>query len=114
MSILQQTNQNQPSISQRLALDSIQRAAGLAKNITSEWVAINNNIFAADNPEEVLQEIGVHAAELHELSGAIVQFLSTVLPGRRDDLLQLVQEKVQSYPQLVFDRDGRATIQNQI
>lgn len=110
MSILQQ-NQNQPTAAQRLASDSISRASNLANTIVREWVGINNNVFASENPDEVIQEIGINAKELNDLSLAIVQFLSTVLVGRRDDLLQIVLEKAQSYPQLIFKEDGSATIQ---
>lgn len=112
MSILGQQHNDPVSPALRATTQIKNRTARLAETIIREWEhafdALWNNPRAT--PEEVLAELSTDAAEAFELSGATVQFLATILPGRMDDEWARLQAKIAAKPVTTVHEDGTVTI----
>jgi hypothetical protein len=112
MSILGQHHSDPVSPALRATTQIKNRTARLAETIIREWEhafdALWNN--PAATPEQVLAELGTDAAEAFELSGATVQFMAAILPGRLDDEWARLQAKIATKPATTAHEDGTVTI----
>ena len=97
--------------------DSVSRArqveAGvnaMASYLVTQWNQNWDTIWYASNPSLVLKELGENAAEIFELNGHLVEFLSKVLHGRRQDDLNQILAKIKAKPQTTVNEDGTVII----
>lgn len=112
MSILGQQHTDPVSPALRATSQIKNRTARLAETIIREWEHAFDSLWhnPAATPEEILVEMGTSASEAFELSGATVQFLATILPGRMDDEWTRIQTKIAEIPATTSNEDGTVTI----
>lgn len=113
MSILTKPNQNnQPTVN--MVAERIKKsAAQTAEQMFFGWSQTfqllwrSGGLFA---PAEKLAALGTEAGELFDLNGSMVAFMITNLTGKRDDIVEEIQNLVASMPPLTVNEDGTVTI----
>lgn len=113
MSILTKKNKsNQPSVDQ--VAERIKSSAFQAsEQMLNSWNQTFDMLWregGAFTPAEKLEALGTEAAELFQLSAAMVEFMINNLSGKRDDALAIIAAKVSSMPALTINSDGTVTI----
>ena len=112
MSILQQTT-TPPTINGEIKAAQIKRSiSATGEQLYHNWISSfdalwNNNQVSA---EEIISALGTDAAEVFYLSAAMVEFMTTVFTGRRDDLLAGIQARLATLPEFTINEDGTVTI----
>jgi hypothetical protein len=113
MSLL--TQQTQPSDAQLLQR-RVQEIKSAPRKLTEmmyqQWEQSFNALWTTGKftPAQKLEELGTDAAELFELNSIFVTFMITQLTGKRDDLVQSIQEKVATIPEHTINEDGTVTL----
>ena len=87
-----------------------QIAAQTADRLIQEWEQGWSLVWDHPNPAEVLAELGTDAAEIFDLSAANVQFLATILAGKRQDDLDRILATVAAKPETITNEDGTVTL----
>jgi hypothetical protein len=85
----------------------------LTVKMFQHWMKSFNMLWDTNRsitPAQKLEALGTDAAELFELNAAFVTFMVTHLTGKRDDLVQAIQEKVASIPPHTVNADGTVTL----
>ena len=67
-------------------------------------------IWESDDPQGVLDALGTDAKELFEINTETLNFLTTVLAGKRDEDLEKIAEKVAKILPHTIHEDGTVTI----
>lgn len=107
MSILDLENK---SPSRRAAAQIVRSTSRLADHLVREWETNFDLIWGSSDPAAVLEELGTDAQEVFALSVANVQFLASILQGKRQDDLNRILAKVASLPKTTTHPDGRITV----
>jgi phosphoglycolate phosphatase-like HAD superfamily hydrolase len=113
MSVLNSQNIQDPTPAKtRQALQIKRGVAQLAEHLIISWNQSFDKLWnnPRATPAELLEELGTDAAEVFQLSAATVQFLATILTGRRQAELDLILAKVQSIPPFTVHQDGSITL----
>lgn len=112
MSILQQTQQI--TVNGQFKADKIKKQiASTGEQLFHSWVNSFDALWSDSQgvtPEEKIAALGTDAAEVFYLSAAMVQFLTTIFTGRRDDLLTIIQEKLGTLPEFTINEDGTVSL----
>lgn len=84
----------------------------MTEMLVNQWMSAFDALWSTGKftPQQKLEAIGTDAVELFELNTAMVQFMVSQLTGKRDDLVQLVMEKVAQIPEYTAHEDGTITI----
>jgi len=94
-------------------IDLIKRVPkSIADQIFRQWLSAfdalwSNNQFTLT---ERVEALGTDAVELVEMNTQLVQFMLQQFTGKRDDLVQTIQERVSKVPQFVANPDGSITL----
>jgi hypothetical protein len=112
MSILTPTTQSEQQLLETRAKQIKQAPARLAEMMFQQWESSFNSLWKEGKftPAQKLEAIGTDAKELFELNSQFVTFMVTQLTGKRDDLVQKIQEKVASIPAHTINADGTVTL----
>jgi hypothetical protein len=85
----------------------------LAENMLEEWETSFDALWREEGkftPAQRLEAIGTDAEELFELNSQFVTFMVSQLTGKRNDLVQRIQEKVATIPAYTVNNDGTVTL----
>ena len=111
MSVLQQNTA--PTINGETKANQIKKQIAITgEHLYYNWASSfdalwNNNQLSA---EEIIAALGTDAAEVFYLSSAIVQFMSTVFAGRREDILAKIQKKLATLPEFTINENGTVSL----
>lgn len=115
MSLLAQQQPQGPSeevILQRRVQEIKSAPRKLAEQMYQQWEQSFNALWSSERftPQQKLQALGTDAEELFELNSVFVTFMITQLSGKRNDLVQAIQEKVATIPAYTVNNDGTVTL----
>ena len=88
---------------QRLAKQVLEGPNAIFCLLFQNWKARFEQLWRAEDPQAVLDEIGTDAGEVFLLSSQLVQFLETLKPGCTAETLALMKP-------VTINPDGSATI----
>lgn len=112
MTILAQNRTDPVAPAQRIATRIVNQTARAATMLIQQWEqgfdALWNNPQAT--PEEILAEMGTDAAEVFELSTAMIGLMSNILPSKLPDEWTRIQAKIAAKPATTVNEDGTVTI----
>jgi hypothetical protein len=113
MSLLTQETQNDQQILEMMVREIESSPRRLAEIMYLQWEQSFNALWTTNmfTPTQKLEALSTNAAELFELNTAFVTFMITQLTGKRDDLVQSIQEKVASIPPHTVNADGTVTLE---
>jgi hypothetical protein len=112
MSLLHQQQSNQPDQLQRM-IESVKRVPKtIADQMFRQWLNAfdalwSNNKFTLT---ERIEALGTDAVELIELNNQLVEFMLQQFTGKRDDLVEIIQQKIAQIPQFTPNPDGSITL----
>jgi len=110
MSILTRQQNDNITPAQRRARQILRSTSQTAQQLISGWERGFDALWQSEDPAAVLAELGTDAEEVFTLSGAVVQLLMTILPGRDDEALTRITSKIQAKPTTTTHDDGTVTI----
>ena len=84
----------------------------LAEQMYQQWEQSFNALWTENRftVAQKLEALDTDAAELFALNTAFVTFMVTQLTGKRDDLVQKIQDKINSMPAYTIVSDGTVTL----
>ena len=82
----------------------------LITEVYRSWNEIHDTIWKSPNPQEILNELKSDAAEILDINEETMQFLSSVLQGRKQSQVDSIISKIASTPETKTDEDGNVTI----
>jgi hypothetical protein len=83
----------------------------ILQSIYFTWARAFNDLHGDEQLRPaLLQKIGPAAAELFQLNSALTTFMISALSGVRDDIVQDIQQRLASLPELTFHSDGTVTV----
>jgi flagellar biosynthesis GTPase FlhF len=113
MSLLtQQNQQSDEQLLQRRIQEIKSSPRRLAEMMYQQWEQSFNALWTEGKftVAQKLEAVSTDAAELFELNSTFVTFMITQLTGKRDDLVQKIQEKVATIPEHTINEDGTVTL----
>lgn len=112
MTIIGNNRQDPVAPAQRIATRIINQTGRSAEQLIRQWErsfdALYNNPQAT--PEEILEAMGTDAAEVFELSAAMVGMMTAILPGKLDEEWARIQAKIAAKPATTAHEDGTVTV----
>ena len=112
MSLLDPRQTTQSDQLQR-TIDQIKRVPkSIADQIFRQWLSAfdalwSNNQFTLT---ERVEALGTDAVELVEMNTQLVQFMLQQFAGKRDDLVETIQQRLSKVPQFTPNPDGSITL----
>jgi hypothetical protein len=83
----------------------------ILQSIYFTWAKAFNDLHGDEQLRpSLLQKIGPAATELFSLNNALTTFMINALTGVRDDIVQDIQQRLNSLPEFVFHPDGTVTV----
>lgn len=110
MSILQPTPTTPVAVAERKANQLKVTTARSARRLIREWERSIDTLWDSDDPQAILDALGTDAAEVFELSTAIIGLMSTALPDRLPDDWARIQTKIAKIQPHTINGDGTVTI----
>lgn len=112
MSLLTPQEPNEAMMLERRVTQIKNSPRQMTEMLVRQWMSAFDALWSTGKftPQQKLEELGTDAAELFELNTAMVTFMVSQLTGKRDDLVQMVTEKVAQIPEHTVHEDGTVTI----
>lgn len=113
MSLLTQQNElSDAQLLQRRVQEIKSTPRKLTEQMYQQWLQGFNALWTDGKftAAQKLQALDTDAAELFALNTAFVTFMVTQLTGKRDDLVQHMQDKINAMPAYTIHDDGTVTL----
>jgi len=94
-------------------IDQIKRTPkSIADQIFRQWLSAFDALWSGNRftITEGVEALGTDAVELLELNSQLVQFMLQQFTGKRDDLVEIIQQKLSEIPEFTPNPDGSITL----